>query len=144
MGIEDHLRPDEVVISELPPFYLTSFRILNMPTGGLGEAPSQLPLEQITGIELIRASSHPMMISGTLMSLMGVVLASLGLYISAILIVPAGIGIVIAGGMGTSRYFQLRTSGAARQDESLWRLHHQKSRSLIASLQNIIGEKLRQ
>ena len=143
MNIKEHLTPDEQVISEEPPFYLTSHRILRLDPRGSDLEPMQLPLARITAIELTKAPSHPVMIAGTLIAVGGVVMASLSLYISAILMVVTGIGIVILGGTATPLVYQIRALNLAQQEEVYWRLRYPRCRSLIASLQNIIGEKLR-
>ncbi len=166
MSLQDYLMPGEKVLSVCEPFYATSRRIMRYDEKE-GGGPAEIAYQQLTGVELIRKPSHPMIILGLLCIFVAILLTMTGLIIVTSIVALFGGGALIAlgvrGGLG---YYQLRTRSSRRpeghpletgmaasilalmeslglrkpDEDAIWRLDYQKAGSFIATVRNITGE----
>jgi Flp pilus assembly protein TadB len=72
MPVRDHLLAGEVIVSEHPPFYLTSLRLLHHRQGPEGEQTLALPLERLIGVEEVKTTHHRLMVAGSALFVGGV------------------------------------------------------------------------
>lgn len=142
MPVESHLGLNEKLISRCHPFYATSKRLIRYQTRKGQEQVYQLPYDSLSSIELVQRPSHRMMMAGTGMTILGAILAAMGLFTS-ILALIAGIGVVAYGGMNRPSCYQIRARDMPKVEEGRWRidLNLRASGAFIATLRTIIGER---
>jgi hypothetical protein len=87
-----------------------------------------IPYHQLTSVELVRRTNHPVMILATL------------LLISSILAILAGAVVLAIGARGKLGYYQLHSKSMAPEVKRLWQVEYQHSGSFIATLRSAAGQ----
>ena len=152
------LMPGERILSECKPFYATSRRIIRYDDGLDGEPMAEITYPQLTGVQLARKPSHPLMLAGTVAILGAVFLTLVGvIFFTSILALAGGIAMLAFGARGKVGYYRLLVqvpggttsrgleaepgSGLGTiMDEARWRLDYPQGGSFIATVRNIKGE----
>lgn len=141
MPVEKHLMSGEEVLATCGPFLATSRRLIRYRETGKGEDYRQVAYTQLETVELVKKARHPLMITGTLLSIV-----SLGLLfyipVSATILFILGVALVIIGGVGKEAYYQIHIRGLPKEEERLWRVNHPRSGQFIATVKNIIRDEL--
>ena len=140
MGIRDHLRPGETLISDHKPFYATSYRIILCQEKDGREEVWELPYTRLTSVEMVKLPHFKLMIAGTLAVVGGAMMTKLGLFTSW-LAIAAGVGMLLFGAIGREAYYQLRAHGMTKEEEARWRLDRWGSGSFVSTIRSIIGER---
>ncbi|MBI2855560.1 MAG: hypothetical protein HYX93_01790 [Chloroflexi bacterium] len=140
MGIRDHLREGEAIISDHSPYYATSYRVIYYQERDGTEELHDPPYGLLSSVEVIKLPRHRVMIASTLMIIGGAVMASYGFFTSWLAIV-VGVGGLIYGGMGRKAYYQFRVRGMTQDGESQWRLPYWGSGSFVRTVRTIIGDR---
>ncbi len=167
MSVENMLMPGERILSECKPFYATSRRIIRYDDGLDGEPMAEITYPQLTGVQLARKPSHPLMLAGTVAILGAVFLTLVGvIFFTSILALAGGIAMLAFGARGKVGYYRLLVqvpggttsrgleaepgSGLgtimealglkSSDDEARWRLDYPQGGSFIATVRNIKGE----
>jgi hypothetical protein len=141
VDIQAHLSPSEKILSEFKPFYATSHRIIRVAPGDAGSRTRllEIPYHQLTAVELMRRPNHPMMIIGTIMTAIGLYLATVP-FITSIFAILAGAAVLAIGARGKLGYYQLHASGMPPEAERFWQVDYQRSGSFIATVRSAIGQ----
>ena len=166
MSLQDMLMPGERIVSECKPFYATSRRIMRYDEKE-GGGPAEIAYHQLTGVDIIRKPSHPMILFGTLCILATIFLTVTGLiFITSVLALIAGAVLIGFGFRGKLGYYQLHIQKSSRptsqesepdlmtsvralmeslglmtpNEEARRRLDYPRAGSFIATIRNITGE----
>ena len=140
MGVREHLQHGEVMVSEHPPFYLTSQRLLWHQEGPDGEQSRALPLERLISVEEIRTTHHPLMVVGSLLIISGVFLTLVWGLITPVLAIIAGVVALVMGSRGRTTGYQFRAHNLPMDEEALWRLEYWGSGHFITTVRNRITD----
>ena len=139
MAVRDHLLTGEVIVSEHPPFYLTSLRLLRHGQGPEGEQTLALPLERLTGVEEGKSTHHRLMIIGSALLLSGVFLIMTWGLFTAVLAIVGGAVALVMGSRGRVTGYQIRARNLTPEEEALWRLEHWGAGKFVDTLRSRIG-----
>lgn len=139
MPLQDHLGPNEQLLSQCEPLYATSTRIIYYRQTNKGEVVHSLPYGRIRRIETVMKPRHRLLIAGTLAVVGGLVLVSLG-FITSVLAFLAAAVLIYLGGKGRLAYYQLHADGVRAEEEKLWRADFWRSATFIATVRQIVGE----
>jgi len=139
--IQSHLASSERVISVFGPFYATSSRVLRLdpPNGPSKGHLLEIPYNQLTSVEMVRRSNHPVLILGTVMVILGLML-SVVLFFSTILVILLGGAFLYVGAKGKPGYFQLSAREMPKQAEKFWQVEYDRSGNFIATVRSAIGQ----
>lgn len=138
MAARDHLREDESILAQFPPFYATTHRILRCETNGGQEECHELPYHHIATVEIIRRPLHRIAVPGVFVALSGVFLWSLGFY-TAVPTVALGVALILWGARGREAYYQFRGYDMPEQEQRRWRVTFRGSAGFIIA----VGEHVR-
>ena len=141
MSVRDRLMGGEVIVSEHPPFYLTSMRLLHHGEEMEQEASRAIPLERLVGVEPLRSTRHGLMITGSLLVVSGFILLLTWPLYTAILVIPAGIGALVMGSMGKTVAYQIQAHNMPKEEESLWQLPAWGADHFLATIRTTIGDR---
>ena len=165
--VEPTLMPGERVLTECGPIYATSRRLLRRESQGGRVFYEELSYQQLTGVEVVRKASHPIMALGVLAMIGAIFMTISGLiFVTAFLAVAGGLAMVLYGSKGHNSYYQLRVDqpppGPAPEPptelevalerfktalgisnekvDKRWQLDYVKGRSFIATVRTIRGD----
>jgi hypothetical protein len=139
MPVRDHLLAGEVIVSEHPPFYLTSLRLLHHRQGPEGEQTLALPLERLIGVEEVKTTHHRLMVAGSALFVGGVVLMLTWGLFTAGLAILGGVVALVLGVRGRITGYQILAHNLAPEDAALWQLEHWGAGKFVATLRSRIG-----
>ena len=139
MAVRDHLLAGEVIVSEHPPFYLTSLRLLRHQQGPQGEETLALPLERLIGVEEVKSTHHRLMIVGSLLFVCGLFLTVTWGLITAVLAIVGGIVALVMGSLGRVTGYQIQAHNLTSEEEAVWRLEHWGAGKFVSTLRSRIG-----
>ena len=159
LPIQSLLQPTEKLLSEFPPFYATSYRVIRLseaaaPTprrdwwtllswGKPPPAPPplllELPYSQITGVERVDEARHPMMAAGTGMIILGLLLLVIP-FVTGVLAIAVGVGLLAAGAKGQLAYYQIQARNLPPEQAQFWRIPYAGSGSFVATVRQVIGQ----
>ncbi len=166
-NLETMLAPGEKVLSQCGPLYATSRRLLRYERQGGAVSFEELSYQQLTGVEVVRKASHPIMALGVLAVLGAIFMTITGLiFVTAFLAVAGGLAMVLYGSKGHNSYYQLhvdqpptvpspepptelevaldRIKSAfginTEKVDKRWQLDFVKGRSFIATVRTIRGD----
>ena len=140
MGIRDHLREGEAIISDHSPFYATSYRIIHYQEKDGREEIYDLPYGRLSSVEVIKLPRHKVMIGGTLTVIGGAVMASYGFFTSWLAILVGVIGLIY-GGIGRKAFYQFHARGMTQDEEAKWRLPYWGSGSFVRTIRIVTGDQ---
>lgn len=139
MAVRDHLLAGEVIVSEHPPFYLTTLRLLHHQQGPQGEQTLALPLERLIGVEEVKSTHHRLMIIGSALLLSGVFLTMTWGLFTAVLAIVGGAVALVMGSRGRVTGYQIQAQNLSPEEEAIWRLEHWGAGHFVATLRSRIG-----
>ena len=139
MAVRDHLLAGEVIVSEHPPFYLTTLRLLHHQQGPQGEQTLALPLERLIGVEEVKSTHHRLMIIGSALLLSGVFLTMTWGLFTAVLAIVGGVVALVMGSRGRVTGYQIQAQNLSPEEEAIWRLEHWGASHFVATLRSRIG-----
>ena len=139
MAVRDHLLAGEVIVSEHPPFYLTTLRLLHHQQGPEGEQTLALPLERLIGVEEVKSTHHRLMIIGSALLLSGVFLTMTWGLFTAVLAIVGGVVALVMGSRGRVTGYQIQAQNLSPEEEAIWRLEHWGASHFVATLRSRIG-----
>jgi len=139
--VEGRLGPDERIVSQTGPFFVTSHRLLRVHRQERGWRLLEIPYPQLEAIEEVRVVDRKLLFLGTVVGVAGLG-ASLGWgLITPLLASFLGFGLAFYGIIvGRPAYYQVVGRSTPPGDLPLWRLPYKESRSFIASLVNVTGQ----
>ena len=140
MGIRERLRYGETIVSDHHPFYATSQRVIHYEEIDGREELWELPYARLTSVEVIKLPRHKMMIAGTMLTIGGIIMATVG-FITSWPAIIIGMGAIIYGGIGREAYYQLHADGMTKEEAARWRLVYWGSGSFIRTIRTITGER---
>ena len=165
--LETTLAPGEKVLSECGPLFATSRRLLRCERRPAGVSFEELSYQQLTGVEVVRKASHPIMALGVLAVLGAIFMTITGLiFVTAFLAVAGGLAMVLYGSKGHNSYYQLHVDQpptasspepptelevalervkaafgiSTEKVDKRWQLDFVKGRSFIATVRTIRGD----
>ena len=143
MGLMEQLQPGEEVLARASEFYATSRRVLRYQVNRGAETLWQLPYQQIRSVELERPPNHVYMAGGTLLALAGLFVTLTVGWVTPILAVPLGVGLIVLGGKGIGKpqYFQLYATVPLPKEEKVWRIPYLGSMDLVVAIQERINPR---
>ena len=139
MGIREHLRHEETIISDHHPYYATSQRVIHYQEIDGREELWELTYARLTSVEVVKLPRHKMMIAGTMLIIGGAVMSTIG-FITSWLAILAGIGAIVYGGIGREAYYQLHANGMTKEEAARWRLVYWGSGSFIRTIRTVTGK----
>ena len=140
MGIREHLRHEETIISDHRPFYATSQRIIHYVERDGIEEIRELSYARLTSVEVIKLPRHKMMIAGTLMIVGGALMSTI-VFITSWVAILAGIGAILYGGIGREAFYQFHANGMTKEEAARWRLAYWGNGSFIRTILTAIGKR---
>lgn len=141
LNIYNHLASTEKLLSSFGPFHATSSRLLRLdPANGASRGHLlEIPYSQLVSIKLMRNANHPMLLTGTLIIILGFLLIPFLVFSSAFIILLGGVFLFL-GMKGKAGYFQIYARDMPRQAERYWQVQYERSGSFIATIRSVIGE----
>ena len=140
MGIREHLRQGEAIISDHQPFYATSQRIILCNEKDGREEVWDLPYDRLISIGEIKIPHFKMLIAGTAAIVGGAMMSSVG-FITSWPAILVGVAIFIYGLAGRKAFYQLHAHDMTPEEEARWRLPHWGSGSFVSTIRTIIGDR---
>jgi hypothetical protein len=142
MRLARYLAYGEEVLVQSGQFYATSTRVIHLQEkeNGQDEVRS-LPYSSLATVELVSKPRHLIMLAGTAVAILALPLFFY-LYLSPILVLLGGIGLVIYGAMERETYYQLRAHSMTEQEVKLWRIPRKGGGQLAATIRYMIGDRL--
>lgn len=141
MGIRDKLNPEESIISDNNPYYVTSQRLIYYQENESGEQFSEIPYSRIESVEIVRSPRHKLMIAGTMLILGGAIMAASMQFITSWPAIFAGIVALIFGGIGRESHYQIHAREMTKLETNIWRLAYWGNGSFVKTVRTIIGEE---
>ena len=165
--LETALMPGERVLSECGTLLATSRRLLRREGQGGRVFYEELPYQQLTGVQVVRKASHPVMALGVLAVIGAIFMTITGLiFVTAFLAVAGGLAMVLYGSKGHNSYYQLHVDQppdapfpepptelevaierlktafgiTTEKVDKRWQLDYVKGRSFIATVRTIRGD----
>jgi hypothetical protein len=138
MSIEEHLLPDEKLISQHGLLYASSRRLIHYVQKGAAPQIHELPYDRLTGIRIIRRANHKLMIAGTMVSFCAAYASTMLSLFFGILAIPVGIALVILGSIGRDSHYQIEGRDMTEAEEKIWQLKHKYAQHFIATLRTIV------
>ena len=99
----------------------------------------EIHYNQLTSVDLVRRSNHPVMVMGTIMIVLGLMLTVI-LFFSSIFAILVGAGFLFVGFQGKPGYFQISARDMPQEAQRYWQVDYNRSGSFIATLRSAIGE----
>jgi hypothetical protein len=131
----------EFIVSEHPPFYLTSMRLLHHREEAGDQESRAIPLERLIGVEPLQRTRHRLMIIGSAMVVSGFVLLLTWPLYTAFLVIPAGIVTLVVGSLGKTMAYQIQAHNMPEEEEPLWQLPAWGADHFLATIRTTIGER---
>jgi hypothetical protein len=143
MDVRDRLLAGEFILSEHPPFYLTSMRLLHHGEKTHREETRGIPIEHLITVDSLRGTRHSFMIIGGVLLISGFVLAFILPLYTTLLAIPAGIGALVMGSIGKTVAYQIKAQGMPKAEESIWRLPVWGADQFVNTIRNTIAQHTR-
>ena len=140
MGIRDHLRQGETIISDHQPFYATSQRIVLCHEDGGREEVWDIPYARLISIDEVKLPHYKVLIAATMAIVGGAMMSQIGL-ITAWLAILLGVVVFVYGLTGRKAFYQFNIHDMTTEEETRWRLPHWGSGSFVSTIRVIIGER---
>jgi hypothetical protein len=141
MSVHQHLMTGEMIVSEHPPFYLTSLRIVRYEEGPEGVGTHALPLERLIGVNEVKSTHHYMMIIGSVLLIGGLVLAVTWGLITSFLAIASGVAALVMGAKGKTTGYQIMAHNVPKEDQSLWQLPSWGALKFVETLRSRVGRQ---
>ena len=139
MNVRDHFLPDEYLLAESAPFYVTTHRLIRYDERPMGNELIHYPRERLASVEQMRTPNHKLMIIGTVVTLGGVYLLIIG-FVTSVLAIAGGIVGIVYGSMQGEGYYQIRIHGLSEEETLRWRVSSRGTGRLIRTLREALGE----
>ena len=140
MGVHQHLRGDERIVLQRPPFYLTTHRLLRCEDVLGNESFREIPIRGIKEIEKLRETDHKIMSVGSVLVVSGVILIATWGLLTAFLGVLAGITALFYGSRGKIVGYQIKSDRIPEREFEMWLLPRWGAENFIGKLQAITIE----
>lgn len=140
MGVRDRLLVGEFILSEHPPFYLTSMRLLHHGEQMQREETRGIPIEHLIAVDSLRGTRHKFMIIGSVLLISGFVLAFMLPLYTTLLAIPAGIGALLMGSIGKTVAYQIKAQEMPKEEESIWRLPSWGADNFVSTIRKTIAQ----
>ena len=143
MDVRDRLLAGEFILSEHPPFYLTSMRLLHHDEKTHRGETRGIPIERLIAVDSLRGTRHSFMVIGSVLLISGFVLALILPLYTTLLAIPAGIGALVMGSIGKTVAYQVKAQEMDNGEESIWQLPAWGADNFVNTIRKTIAEHAR-
>ena len=138
MSVYDHLRDDERIELQHPPFYLTNTRLLRSDDAdGIFR---EVPRIGMTSVDRVHATDHRIMVVGVVLVVSGAVLTLTWAPFTAWLAIIAGLAAMLLGAKGKLAGHQVTSPRIPESEQELWRLPSWGADNFVRTLRTIAEE----
>jgi hypothetical protein len=142
MSVRNHLLDGEYILTQSPPFCLTTHRLMRYDEGAESPERNELthyPRERLASVERVPTPDHRLMVLASMTLLGGFLLLTIG-FVTSILAIGAGIAGIFYGSMKGEGYYQPHLHGIGEEEKARWRVAYRGSWRYIRTLQEVLRE----